>query len=109
MKPLAIASSVLAAIVCAGLAGNILTTGQVFVPGSTSWARGYVGGVGAYAMAASWLALGAAALFAGCMRAFPERYFHHRQRRNVSLVAFGALFLLAVVGFIIERSGVRAF
>ena len=109
MKHLAIVTSLLAAAVCVALASTIFVSGRVFVPGPSIWARGYVGGVAAYAMAAAWLALGTAALFAGLMRAFPKRYFHLRQRRDIAFVVFAAALLFAIIGFIVERSGVRAF
>ena len=104
---LSLAAAVLGALICAGLALGLVISGQVFVPGGM-WARGYVGGIPAYSMAFAWLALGAALLFAGCMRAFPSSYFHNRRRRDIALVIFGLAFVFTVVGFIIDKAGVRA-
>jgi hypothetical protein len=108
VKHIALATGIAGAIICAVLAGQLLTSGRVFVPGLNVWGRGEVGGIGAYAMAVAWLALGAASIFASCMRAFPQSHARHESRRNVALVSFGAMFIVAVIGFVIQQGGVRA-
>jgi len=81
----------------------VAISGEVWVPGSP-WASGYFRGGVAYLMAASWVALGASALFGGLMVAYPEGYFRHRKHRDISLVLFGALFVAAVIGSIVQRA-----
>jgi hypothetical protein len=107
MKHLILAAGIVGALIGVLLAASIFVTGRGYVPGRI-WARGYVGGVGAYAMAIAWVCLGAAALFASCMRAYPRQYFQHQRRRDISLVSFGVLFVIAVMGVIVERSSVGA-
>ena len=108
MKIVALAAGGGVAIIAILLALHVLVNGRVFVPG-TLWVRGYVGGVGAYSMAISWLCLGAASLFAAFMFVDRKRYFEHRFRRNASLLGFGAFFLVAVLGVIVERANPGAF
>ena len=79
----------------------IVVSGAVWVPGSM-WASGYYRGPVAYLMAAAWLCLAAGLLFAGCMLAFPERYFQHRWRRDLSFVLFGILFVAATGGIVVR-------
>ena len=38
----------------------------------------------------------------------PRLYFQHQRRRDISLVSFGVLFVVAVMGVIVERSSVGA-
>jgi hypothetical protein len=42
------------------------------------------------------------------MRAFPERYAQHQRFRDLALVAFGGLFVVSVIGFVIQEAGTRA-
>ncbi|SRR5258706_10285894 len=100
----ALIAGVAGASVAALFAVPVVITGEVFVPGNV-WATGYFRGGVAYLMACAWLALGASALFAGLMVAYPENYFRHRKRRDISFVLFGALFLAAVIGSIVQRVG----
>jgi len=109
MRVLALAAGIGFAIVAAALAMHILVNGRVFVPGTAIWNRGYVGGVGAYAMDFSWLCLGASAVFASLMYFDRRGYFEHRHKRDVSFVGFGAFLLIGVIGMIVERANVGAF
>jgi hypothetical protein len=97
----------------AGVAGAVVATlfalpvafsGEVYVPGRI-WTSGYFRGTPAYVMAASWLCLSAASLFAGLMPTFPKRYFAYRRRRDIALVAFAALFVVAVIAVINQKMG----
>lgn len=108
MKHLALSAAIVAAITCAVVAGEIVVSGRVLIPGTAVWSRGYVRGLGAYAMSLAWLALGAAAIFAGFMRALPERYARHQRFRDLALVVFGGLFVAAVIAFIIQEAGTGA-
>src|SRR5258706_14094016 len=93
----ALIAGVAGASVAALFAVPVVITGLVFVPGNV-WATGYFRGGVAYLMACAWLALGASALSAGLMVAYPEHYCRPRKRSDISIVWFGAPFSAAVVG-----------
>ena len=107
MKVIAALAGGSVAIISLLLAAHIIFDGRVFLPGRI-WIRGYFGGVAGYTMAVAWLSLGVAAVLASCMYLDPRRYFDHRHRRDIALVVFGALFVFAVLGAIVQRANVGA-
>lgn len=104
MKRWPLIAGIASAGVVALFALLVAVSGEVWVPGRV-WASGYYRGSIAYLMASAWLCLVAGLIFAGCMGSFPQRYFEHRLKRDISFVLFGALFLASTIIIAAKRFG----
>ena len=92
------------ALICVALASSVFVSGQVFVPGIEPGASGYVRGIGAYAMALGWLALGAFCVFGALLKILPSRYSLLERSRNICAISFALLFFFSVFGIIVQKA-----
>jgi len=104
MAYLALIAAIAFASICIALASNMLTNGQVFVPGLDAWATGYIGGIGAYVMALGWLSVGAFCMFAALIKVFPSRYTFFQRSRDIALITFALSFIFAVFALIVQQA-----